>query len=290
MLRDRWQTSSRPSNDDAGPGDGGIVWLDDVGVLSFTGPDVVSFLQGYLTADTELIADQLQFTAVCNIKGRTVCTGFAWREEQSLMLVLDLTLCQVLLDFLKPYLAFSRTVATDVSGDTLVFGALDITVDGTSHVLDDRRRLVIVSDLERAEALWSNQAHLDADRWRAVAIARREVWLSVETSGEFLPQMLALDELGAVNFDKGCYLGQEVVARAQHRGKVKRTLVSLEWTGAGPSIGTELADDNGRSAGTIVATTRSAEQGQALAVLGGNHEATLHSEAGTVFAVEKRGT
>ena len=288
MLRGQWQTLPPDGVSRAGGEDRGIVTLDDVGVLTFTGPDVVSFLQGYLTADTELMTEDPQFTAVCNIKGRTVCTGYAWRHEQTLTLVLDQSLCQPLLDFLQPYLAFSRTQATDATATTLVFGALDVEIDSNAHggALDQHRRLILTGDLTRAEALWSEHAHLEADRWRAFAIARREVWLNATTSAVFLPQMLALDELGAVSFDKGCYLGQEVVARAQHRGKVKRTLTSLTWTGAVPSIGSELTGSDARSAGTLVATTRSPDQGLALAVLGGNHPDSLQGASNTVFTVQ----
>ena len=281
MLRDRWQTTSLDRD-----GEGhGVVILDDVGVLEFAGPDVVSFLQGYLTADTELMTNRPRLTAMCNIKGRTVCTGFAWRDEQTLTLVLDQSLCQPVLDFLRPYLAFSRTEATDRTAATLVFGALDFELDARCHPLDEHRRLTLVSDFTRAEALWSEVPHLGADRWRAYAIARREVWLSAAISGVFLPQMLALDALGAVSFDKGCYLGQEVVARAQHRGKVKRGLKSLDWTGATPTVGAELIDAAGK-AGTLVATTRAPDQGQALAVVAEKTQGRLQiSESDTVLTL-----
>ena len=63
--------------------------------------------------------------------------------------------------------------------------------------------------------------------------------MSAAVSEQYLPQMLKLDEQGAVDFDKGCYLGQEIVARAQFRGAVKRTLVPFSWRDARPEIGAE---------------------------------------------------
>ena len=78
--------------------------------------------------------------------------------------------------------------------------------------------------------------------------------------------MLGLHERGAVSFTKGCYLGQEVVARAQHRGQVKRNLTALHWTGTPPTPGTAIEAGN-REVGITVATAGTAPTGQALAVL-----------------------
>jgi hypothetical protein len=65
--------------------------------------------------------------------------------------------------------------------------------------------------------------------------------------------MLGLLDLGAIDFDKGCYLGQEVVARAQHRGKVKRTLQRLQWTGStAPEIGGDISKAGGKTVGSIL--------------------------------------
>ena len=97
-------------------------------------------------------------------------------------------------------------------------------------------------------------------------VERREVWLTADTSGRFLPQMIGLDRIGAVSFSKGCYLGQEVVARAQHLGEVKRKLSALDWSGIAPSPGTVVEAD-GRNAGTVVAVAGAEKGGSALAVL-----------------------
>ena len=89
--------------------------------------------------------------------------------------------------------------------------------------------------------------------------------------------MLGLEELGAVSFTKGCYLGQEVVARAQHRGQVKRRLSVLDWQGDQPSVGAAILGD-GRQVGTVVAATRAADgadAGKALGVLQIGHKGPL---------------
>ncbi len=100
--------------------------------------------------------------------------------------------------------------------------------------------------------------------------------------------MLDLPRIGAVSFDKGCYLGQEIVARAQHRGQVKRHLVRMMWQGENvPTAGTPLTDDSGQARGVLLlaagddaesaarGTTAGKRSGTALAVLQDDTTATL---------------
>ena len=248
--------------------------LDDLVSLNFDGPDVVDFLQGYLTTDAAALDHGPQFTAICNIKGRVVCTGYAWLEGTTATLLLHRSLRPVVLGFLRPYLAFSRTSVADGSASYL--GGLG-PGSAAAHVkqLDPGRHLLVVE----GPSLAGEHASADLERsaWDRATIERREVWLQADTSGAFLPQMLGLDEIGAVSFTKGCYLGQEVVARAQHRGQVKRRLTAIDWQGEQPSVGAAILGD-GRQVGTVVAAARAsngADAGKALGVLQVGHEGPL---------------
>ena len=248
--------------------------LDDLASLNFDGPDVVDFLQGYLTTDAAALDHGPQFAAICNIKGRVVCTGYAWLEGTTATLLLHGSLRPVVLEFLRPYLAFSRTSVADGSASFL--GGLG-PGSAAAHVkqLDPGRHLLVVE----GPSLAGEHAIADLERsaWDRATIERREVWLQADTSGAFLPQMLGLDEIGAVSFTKGCYLGQEVVARAQHRGQVKRRLTAIDWQGEQPSVGAAILGD-GRQVGTVVAAARAsngADAGKALGVLQVGHEGPL---------------
>lgn len=251
-----------------------LVPLDDIGLLRFHGPDVVGFLQGYLTSDAMELGDDPKFTAICNIRGRAVCTGYAWLDGRAVTLALHRSLCVAVQDFLRPYLVFSKTRLADETPDAVVLGALgDVgqAVAGfpsPARRLDDARRLCILPAGASVE-VETDAAQCARARWDLAMIDRREVWLTADTSGEFLPQMIALDRIGAVSFSKGCYLGQEVVARAQHLGEIKRRLLALTWSGVSPSPGAEV-EANGRRAGTVVAVAGSAGSGRALAVLRAN--------------------
>ena len=252
---------------DVPPREPSVVPLDDIGLLRFEGPDVVGFLQGYLTSDALALGDDPKFTAMCDIRGRAVCTGYAWLDGQAITLALHRSLCATVRDFLRPYLMFSKTRLSDASSDFVVLGALgDVAQADSASVrrLGDGRRLWVAP----RDGSVDMGAGTDAarTRWHLASIERREVWLTAATSGQFLPQMIGLDEIGAVSFSKGCYLGQEVVARAQHLGAVKRRLADLDWTGVAPSPGTRV-EGNGRRVGTVVAAAGSADAGRALAVL-----------------------
>ncbi|MYE53107.1 MAG: hypothetical protein F4X81_16770 [Gammaproteobacteria bacterium] len=263
--------TSRTSTAGNAEGKTGTLALDDLGVLTFDGPDSASFLQGYLTIDLDALGSEPAFTAMCNIKGRTVLTGYAWREGERVTLIVHQSLCALALSFLAPYLAFSKTQASDATAHCTLIGALGLNLPVPAHILDAERQIMVLhgEDINQAQGLLAAGPTLDASDWRNTTIAKREVWLETATSGFFLPQMLALDEIGAVSFTKGCYLGQEIVARAQHRGEVKRKLTTLAWSGEEPHIGAELRGINGHAAGVVVASAAaSANEGAALAVMG----------------------
>ena len=253
-----------------------LVLLDDIGLLRFHGPDVIGFLQGYLTSDAAELGEDPKFTAMCNIRGRAVCTGFAWLDGQAVTLALHRSLCSTVQDFLRPYLMFSKTRLSDETPAAFVLGALGDVGQATSGFpsparrLDDERQLFVLPRNSPVELDAATDAVRRAARvrWDLALIERREVWLAADTGGEFLPQMIGLDEIGAVSFSKGCYLGQEVVARAQHLGEVKRKLSALDWSGASPSAGTAV-EASGRRIGIVVAVAGSTEigRGRALAVL-----------------------
>lgn len=247
----------------------GRIPLENLGTLRFEGADAAGFLQGYLTTDTAELGSAPQFTAMCNIKGRVVCTGYAWLDNGSVTLVLHRSLCPAVLEFLRPYLAFSKTNASEVPSRVIGLvhaesppAQFDALPGGR---LDDGRYLYALRK-PAPETILEGLPELDPGHWDRLLIERHEVWLQAATSGRFLPQMLGLEERGAVSFSKGCYLGQEVVARAQHRGKVKRRLTALNWSGAAPAPGASIQTGD-REVGVVVAAAGATTAGQALAVL-----------------------
>lgn len=273
MILEQWQQylqDAEPPHSDCG-----VAWLADLAVVSFTGRDARAFLQGYLTCDTDqLSAGRLTPTALCNLQGRVVMNGWCAPMEdqgdggQTIHLLLHASLVERLTEFLRPYLMFSKTTARDLREDSIVLASLDTDEPG-GLMLDERRRLFTQTSVAGARNLWDAHPHVSQERWLATLTADGYPLVSAPVSEVFLPQMLDLERLGAINFEKGCYLGQEVVARAQHRGRVKRRLERLTWQGpAAPCPGAELTDDSGKARGIVLQSARSAaDGGPLLAVL-----------------------
>lgn len=283
MIHQTWQSKL---TDDAASRGPGLAYLPDLAVTRFDGADAATFLQGYFTCDTaDLAPGVLTPTALCSLKGRVVLDGWCTpgADGDRIVLVLHRSLAGRLAEFLARYLNFSRTRLEDVTDRTLVLGSLDLP-DAGGLGLDPRRRLFLLDDLDAAAALWSDHPHLTAEAWLASLTEDGFPLVSEPVSERFLPQMLDLARLGAVDFDKGCYLGQEVVARAQHRGEVKRRLARLSWEGdAPPAPGSEVRDENGRGLGVIVQSAASdAGSGPALAVLAREIPHVLRGEGVTL--------
>jgi len=246
LLIDHWQRSAR-SGETRGAS---AAVLPDMCVLTFNGPDVIGFLQGYLTIDLERLEEgSCRLAALTNIKGRVVANGWCClRDSETVSWVIHASLGERVLEFLKPYLAFARTEAGLKVDDHVVIG-----MTGTDAVPPTVR---VISDQASLDQFLSEHHPVEEWIWQAACIDTRTVLVTAATAEQFLPQMIGLVDAGAVNFDKGCYLGQEVVARAQHRGRVKRELVPLETSDDAEAAqpGSRLTDDSGRESGVIVAS------------------------------------
>jgi tRNA-modifying protein YgfZ len=273
MIQQHWQ-QYLATRADRGHPPGTGPWLTELpwlAVVRFQGSDVRRFLQGYLTCDTDdLENDALLPAALCNLQGRVVVNGWCRGvDDGAVDLLLHDSLVDTLAAFLRPYLMFSRTQLLDERPNLLVLGGMNLPDEvGASKVVGPLS-VILTADVDRARTLWERFGHHGDGRWLAALTESRIPMLSAPVSARFLPQMLDLDKLGAIDFGKGCYLGQEVVARAQHRGSVKRRLALLHWQGAqAPVAGTDIAGADGRPVGVVVQSAAGdSAGGPVLAVL-----------------------
>lgn len=223
--------------------------LKELRVMCFVGPDAATFLQGYVTCDTTtLAATQARPGAFCNLQGRVVSNGWLWGEPEAISFLTHHSCVAELAAFLKPYLNFSRTqLSTEEVAPQAAIGSAINRLSNPIELGSDRAvSSVFVTD---TQATNENVSAV----WFAEALRRREVWVSAAVSGKYLPQMLGLVDLGAVDFAKGCYLGQEVVARAEHRGTVKRGLRCARFSGqAAPLPGMRLLDEHEKEQGVVI--------------------------------------
>ena len=224
--------------------------------LAFQGPDAASFLQGYATADLDDLHAQAALPlAFCNIKGRVLASGWAVGEATHVRLLVHASVAEALAASLRKYLLFAKSRLLPATAGVSFYrqpspDAVELPPTGWFAAFDGEAS---------GHAGFSN-ACAEAG---FVAVAEG-------VAEAFLPQMIGLTSVGAVSFAKGCYLGQEVVARAEHRGQVKQTLQRYQCDAGLPAVGADVVDD-GRKIGTIVAVgerlTLAAVRGRANAAL-----------------------
>lgn len=261
--------------------------LDDRGLVSLEGPDTDKLLQGQLTCDMAAItADQPGSGALCTPKGRMLANVTLYRAGEQTRLVSHRALAQSLLDTLKKYAVFYKTRLADASGAVRVLGIAGPDAGALAAeqcagapgecdlvALSPGRALLVVA-VDRAEAVWTRLATrvtpAGVPLWTLLAIRDGQGEVRPETLEEFIPQMLNLQHTGAVSFRKGCYTGQEIVARMQYLGKLKRRMYRLAIPTADvPAPGAEIVvAAGGANVGQVVmAAPSTGESGELLAVL-----------------------
>lgn len=222
--------------------------------LECNGPDAASFLQGYVTADLDRLAagDALPM-ACCDIKGRVVASGWAVGAAEHVRLLVHDTVADPLAADLAKYLPFAKsTLGRRQAGLQLRPEAAGEAV----RLPPTNWGVVFDAGDDAGHANFAN-----------ACAAAGFVVVEAVLAGAFLPQMIGLTDAGAVSFSKGCYLGQEVVARAEHRGRVKQRLGSYRFDAGAPTPGADaLAAD--AKVGTVVAV------GDGLALAAVRSEAT----------------
>jgi len=267
--------------------------LVDQGLLHVSGRDAAEFLHSQVTNSvTELAAPQTRLAAWCSAKGRVLALFRIVPVADGFLLLLDRSLVAPTLKRLRMFVLRSDVTITDYSDDYAALGLsgpaasqyVVATLGNAPETADQSVQLGALiairlpSHAERylllgpAEAVFDNlqkataqslQA-VDDSAWRVLAIEDGRPEITELTRESLLPQMLNLEPLNGLSYTKGCYPGQEVVARLHYRGQLKRRLYRLAIeTDEVPPAGAELDDQ----AGTIVSSAFDGQRTQALAVL-----------------------
>ncbi|WP_248730697.1 folate-binding protein YgfZ [Pseudomonas sp. MWU13-2517] len=267
--------------------------LSHEGVLAVRGADAAKFLQGQLTCNLNYLSDtQASLGARCTQKGRMQSSFRILLQGDGVLLAMATELLEPQLADLKKYAVFSKSKLTDESAAWARFGLTDadqalaslglpLPAETDSVVRTDSLIAIRVSP-NRAE-LWVPADQAEAIRTQLSAQLKEaglNEWLlgqiragigqvMPQTRELFIPQMLNLQAVGGVSFKKGCYTGQEIVARMQYLGKLKRRLYRLSLNAAElPEPGTPLFSPNHNSSIGEVVIAAKADQGvELLAVL-----------------------
>ncbi|NUG02289.1 CAF17-like 4Fe-4S cluster assembly/insertion protein YgfZ [Acinetobacter oleivorans] len=185
---------------------------------ALNGVDAQKFLQGQVTVDTERLAEnETRYTAICDLKGR-IHFGL-WLKKinpESFEIVVAQDQAEEFAKHVKKFGAFSKMTLSEQ-------GAVFPKV--VNHQTE------------------FNTTETDISEWQKQAIMTGQAWITQATEHEFQPQELRLHQREGVNYDKGCYLGQEIVARLWFKAKPKHWLHLVQGTGEAPASATQLNND-----------------------------------------------
>lgn len=199
-----------------------IVELTSYGILRISGADATKFLQGQLTCDVTSAANNpLRLGAHCNQQGRIVSLFRIAVISDQYFLLMTKNLIPVAMSALKKYAVFFKVQLEDASDAFKLYGSDEASVcSGVfAKISESPLRYLMMTE----KTLSTNT---DENVWKHQDIVEKIPAIYAETSGKFLPHELNLPALDAVCFKKGCYTGQEIIARMQYRGKMKTQLVA----------------------------------------------------------------
>ena len=235
--------------------------LTRYGLLSVTGKDAREFLHAQLTNDVlNLAPDRAVLAGWCSAKGRLLATFLVIPSPQGFLLQLARDLAPAVAKRLSMFVLRSKVTIADESDAWTQDGVWGMDWNKTGVTWENGRATV---EVEKGRYLQLSPAPLaeptaPESAWTLQEIHAGRPFITGATQDQFVPQMVNLEKLGGIDFQKGCYPGQEIVARAQYRGQVKRRMVRLP-----APAGVEIRPGQEFNGGTVVDSA----DGELLAVM-----------------------
>lgn len=238
--------------------DNALYAIAHLSVLKVNGDDAVQFLQGQLTCNINDLTEQNSFfSGFCNAKGRVISTLLILKHNAAFLIILPTVLLEKVTNKLKMYVLRSKVLLQDVSDEFCLSGLSCVNDMATYLSLPEtdfsrhnnllklpNAHYLLIADVDKTISFWSERIEqgfqvCNSQQWQALDLNAGLAWLDETSSEEYIPQMLNLDKFGGISFTKGCYTGQEVVARTHYLGKAKRELFLTEV-----AADTVFAEDN----------------------------------------------
>ena len=241
--------------------------LSRYGLLSVTGAEARAFLHAQLTNDIEhLPADRAALAGWCSAKGRLLATFLVVPAPDGFVLQLARDLAAPVARRLSMFVLRSKVKITDASDAWAQYGVWDADLRQPEVAWSGNRATVKVGEGRYLELLPKEEdtekANADEARWALQEIRAGRPLITAATQDQFVPQMVNFEQIGGVDFKKGCYPGQEIVARAQYRGQVKRRMVR-----AHAPAGVQVAPGQEFNGGTVVDVAPAENGTELLAVV-----------------------
>ena len=261
-------------------------------LIRVTGAESATFLQGQLTQDVgALEGSRALWAAHCSPKGRMLASFLMWQTDGQIWLDASADLAEPALRRLRMYVLRAKATLEDarttvsrlglcgpgIAAALKTAGCADAPAPGThdqqeglTRVALSAQRLLLAGPTAAISLLQARLAPLcqpgTLQDWTAAAVREGIAEITLATQDEWIPQMLNWDLIGGVSFKKGCYTGQEIVARTHYLGKVKRRLLRFRVAGH-PEIGQELLHAGSPAGKVVLVGTASAQGSELLAVI-----------------------
>ena len=257
----------------------GMAELTHLGVIRAAGEDAATFLQGQLTQDVmSLGSSEARLAAFCNAKGRMQASFVVFKRmagaDEEILLVCSRDILAATLKRLSMFVLRAKARLSDASDEFALYGVTGDALDAIESIAGGARPAWAKVDIDavnlvflypgagQPRALWCAPAGaappagapLDLELWHWLSVQSGIAMITQPIFEAFVPQMLNYESVGGVNFKKGCYPGQEIVARSQFRGMLKRRAY-LVHTAAAPVVGQEVfhASDTEQPCGLVAA-------------------------------------
>jgi len=263
--------------------------LSHLGLLEVGGEDAANFLQGQVTSDIKALSNSSQYAGYCTPKGRLLAFFLAFAHYDHIHLQLNGALKEAIMKRLKMYVMRSKVTITDVSdsivrmaiagADTpaalaVIFNTIPeqphqiVSLDNGAilRLPGDTPRYQVFSTPEQAPEIWQTLSKtckpVGSNCWEWLEVHAGIPDITSATQEQFVPQMVNLDLIGGISFKKGCYTGQEIVARTHYLGKVKRRthLAHIDTT-TPPQAGDLIYGDGEDAVGMVVRATAAPDGG-----------------------------
>lgn len=239
-------------------------WLNQFCPLKISGPDAEKFLQGQLTCNLkEIHSETVHYGACCNAKGRIVANFIISFDGEHYWLILPTDSAKILEKHLQKYKVFFKAEIENCQHSHKVFGLFDssspwqkpLTAEHKTGIhsltLTTERKILLLANDQEVELINLSPSL----EWRLMDIHQGSLFIEAEQSESWLPQQINWHKLDGVSFNKGCYTGQEIIARLQYLGKAKKALFRFsllsEQSNNPPSI-KQLYDAQGKSQGDVL--------------------------------------
>ena len=273
----------------------GWISLKDRTLIQVTGPDALPFLQGQLTFDLLTLGpDNFGWAAHCSPKGKVLFTALVVKAGETFLLDAPAGMSELMLSRLRPFILRSKVRIEEARAHFSVMGLMGQDLEGVAESAglsplptvgrqDEQaglrrlrlspERLLIIATPQRLAELPIPPA-LSAQPWELGNIREGIAEVTPLTTDRYIPQWLNWDRIGGISFRKGCYTGQEIVARTHYLGKVKRRARHIALDSAVP-VGTSILH-RGEVTGEIFSCIEN-ERGEyeGLAILAGEEPSDL---------------